>query len=89
VPRSRDVYISGGESHYTISCSGGNVYVNGRVKDTRSDGKCAQVKVQIGDQFHYSSRACPSGTTKYFSFSGPAALPTSGRTWSDPRPVST
>lgn len=73
-PNSRDVYISGGESHYTLSCSGGRIYVNGRVKDTRSDGKCVQVKVQIGSTFYYSNTACPSGEVEYFNFSGPGSV---------------
>ncbi|MDG4803195.1 hypothetical protein [Micromonospora sp. WMMD980] len=70
-PKTRDVYIPGGESHYTISCSGGSVYVDGRVKDTKSDGKCVQVKALINGSWNYSEKACPSGTTKYFSWSGP------------------
>ncbi len=65
----RDVYIPGAESHYTISCWNGYTYVDGRVRDTRSDGRCAQVKAQIGGQFFYSGRACPNGTTVYFNFS--------------------
>jgi hypothetical protein len=65
---TRDVYISGAESHYTITCSDGFAYVNGRVKDTRADGHCAQVKAQIGPTFFFSSNACPSGTVVYFSW---------------------
>ncbi|HEY0637397.1 MAG TPA: hypothetical protein VGD67_07105 [Pseudonocardiaceae bacterium] len=70
---SRDVYIPGGESHYTLTCSGGRIYVNGRVKDTRADGKCAQVKALINGTWYYSDRACPAGTTKYFSWDGPGS----------------
>jgi len=67
---SRDVYITGAESHYTLTCSGGYIYVDGRVKDTRADGKCAQVKALINGTWYYSARACPSGTTVYFSWHG-------------------
>lgn len=73
-PNSRDVFVPGGESHYTISCSGGRVYVNGRVKDTRADGKCAEVKAQFGSTFYFSGRACPAGTTRYFNWSGPGSI---------------
>ena len=65
-PKTRDVSISGGESHYTISCSGGNVYVSGWLKDTKADGKCVQVKAQIGSSTFYSNQACPSGEVEYF-----------------------
>lgn len=67
---ARDVYIGGAESHYTLNCSNGNIYVDGRVKDTRSDGRCARVKALINGVWHYSDRACPNGTTRYFSWSG-------------------
>lgn len=66
----RNVYIRGGESHYTLTCSGGNIYVNGRVTDTSADGKCVQVKALINGRWFESARACPKGTTKYFSWSG-------------------
>lgn len=68
----RDVFISGAESHYTITCVNGITYVNGRVRDTRADGKCAQVKAQIGATFHYSARACPKDDVDYFNWSGRA-----------------
>jgi len=64
----RDVYISGAESHYTITCSNGYTYVNGRVRDTRADGRCAQVKAQIGPTWFYSEAACPKDTVRYFSW---------------------
>jgi hypothetical protein len=67
-PATRDVYVRGAESHYTVSCSGGHVFVNGRVSDTLPFFGCAEVKVQIQNQF-YRTSTC--GGTKYFSFSGP------------------
>ena len=69
-PATRDVYINGGESHYTITCSGSRVYVNGRVKDTKSDGNCVQVKALIASTWYYSNQACPNGEVEYFSWSG-------------------
>jgi hypothetical protein len=64
----RHVTVPGGESWYTLTCSGGNIYVNGRVRDTRADGQCARVKALIAGHWFYSARACPSGTTVYFSW---------------------
>jgi hypothetical protein len=67
-PATRDVYTTGAESHYTVSCSGGHVFVNGRVIDTLPFFGCAEVKVQIQNRFFYQ-RSC-SGS-QYFNFSGP------------------
>ena len=69
-PATKDVYIGGGESHYTVTCSGSKVYVNGRVKDTSADGACIQVKALINGTWYYSNKACPSGEVEYFSWSG-------------------
>lgn len=65
-----DVYISGGESHYTVDCFGTTYRVSGYVKDTRADGKCAQVKAVFGSGTQYSPRACPKGTSRNFDLSG-------------------
>jgi hypothetical protein len=67
-PNSRDVYINGGESHYTLTCYSGKIYVDGRVTDTKADGYCMRVKALINGYWHYSERACPKGTTRYFSW---------------------
>ncbi len=67
-PAVRDVRVTGAESHYTVSCSRGQVFVSGRVKDTLPGFGCAEVKVQIQNRF-YTKRSC-SGT-KDFRYSGP------------------
>lgn len=48
----------------------GSIYVDGRVKDALSDGRCARVKALINGQWYYSEKACPNGTTKSFSWHG-------------------
>lgn len=66
---TRNVYIPGGESHYTISCDNyGHVIVDGWLKDTKADGKCVQVKAQLYGEYFYSPRACPKGDVKTFHF---------------------
>ncbi len=66
---SHSVTNEGAKSQYSITCSGGNVYVSGSVTDIDADGKCAQVKAQITATWFYSPKACPKGQTKYFSWS--------------------
>ncbi len=67
--------VRGGEAKWSLSCSGGRITISGWVKDTRADGKCAQVRVHLpnGD-VHYSGRACPEGNTKHFSWSARGAI---------------
>jgi hypothetical protein len=61
---------SGGEAAWTVECSGAKVYVDGWVKDTDADGKCAYVKAFIGTSGRREAKACPKGTTTKFHWSG-------------------
>jgi hypothetical protein len=66
-----DVYISGAEAHWTVTCSGGRVRMNGRVDDTRADGHCAEVKGVFSDHTSYA-RNCPAtNPPTYFDWTGP------------------
>lgn len=65
---------SGGHAHWQLSCSGGRITMSGYVVDDKADGLCAAVKGVFGDATHYSSRACPKGTRKDFSWSGPGSV---------------
>jgi hypothetical protein len=65
-----NVSIRGGQSHYSVDCFGATYRVSGWVKDTKPDGKCAQVRAVFGSGVKWSSRACPNGTRRDFSFSG-------------------
>jgi hypothetical protein len=70
---THDIEVPGGQAHYTECKSAtSNITVNGWVKDTRADGKCAQVYGYMAPEYYYfqSARACPKGTVKQFSFSG-------------------
>jgi hypothetical protein len=66
--------VPGGEAHWTkcINYSGlwTSVTVDGWVKDTRADGKCAQVKAIFNDgtDTDYSPKACPAGHKQSFSW---------------------
>ncbi len=68
-PKTRNVSVTGGRSSYTISCSGGNVYVDGRVYDTNADGHCVEVKTQINSSFYYD-KVCGEGNYRSFNHSG-------------------
>jgi hypothetical protein len=75
--KTYDVYVGPtsnrrGESHYSISCSGGKSTAAGWLKDTRADGKCIQVKVVWPDNgaTKFSKKACPEGEDETFSFTG-------------------
>lgn len=61
---------SGAEGHVTVSCQGGKITAQGWVKDTERDGQCAQVYGNVGNKKFESKRACPSGATEKFSFTG-------------------
>ncbi|QMW66604.1 hypothetical protein H4N58_01045 [Mumia sp. ZJ1417] len=70
---TRNVSVTGAQSHYTIWCSGGYANIDGWVKDTKADGKCAVVKIQASGETFYS-RACGNGQTEWFV--GESATPT-------------
>jgi hypothetical protein len=63
-----------GHAHWTLSCSGGRIYMDGYVVDDDADGLCAQVKGQFNDATYYSAKACPKGTRRDFHWSGPGSL---------------
>lgn len=55
--------VNGGEAAWTIICGGGNVRVDGWVKDTKADGKGAEVYGSWGDGANFGTvRAGGSGT---------------------------
>lgn len=63
--------IIGGKAHWTIDCVNGNAGISGWVEDTRSDGKCIQVKATWSNgTTKLSPRACPKGSKKSFELRG-------------------
>jgi hypothetical protein len=70
---THDIYVPGGEAHYTECKNTDNIiFLDGWVKDTRADGKCAQVYGYWVPSYYYfeTARACPKGTVKQISFAG-------------------
>ncbi|MEU0936356.1 MULTISPECIES: hypothetical protein [unclassified Embleya] len=70
-PETKDVHVNGAEAHWTVWCSGNRVYVDGYVKDTKADGKCAEVYGSVGSVQVNSANACPSGNKKTFAWNAP------------------
>ncbi|MEE1738715.1 hypothetical protein [Streptomyces sp. BE147] len=67
--KPQDVETSGAEAHWTFSCTSTSIYVTGWVKDTSSDGQCAEVYAffpSTGNTL-YSPKACPSGEVQNFN----------------------
>ena len=65
--------VTGGQASWSHSCSGGQIRVSGWVKDTKADGKCAQVKAVYSTGTQWSNKACPSPEIEYFDFVGPGS----------------
>ena len=72
-----DVFVTGGEAHWTITCSSAGATIDGFVIDTLADGRCAYVKafndVTGARVFSPDARACPSGTRTHFNGLAPGA----------------
>ena len=62
-----DVEVDGGEANWVVECTGGYLYIDGKVKDTKADGKCAYVKAFIHGG-REEARACPKNTTTFFTW---------------------
>jgi hypothetical protein len=70
----QDVTVPGAEAHWTECHNGGGTQVNGWVKDTNADGKCAQVYAEFSSGGRQESlRACPANNVKTFDFNEPGA----------------
>ncbi|MEU7060262.1 hypothetical protein [Streptomyces sp. NPDC046197] len=62
---------SGGEAAWTIECVGSRVVIDGWVRDTDADGKCAYVKAFApftDGATRKEAKACPKGTTTKFTW---------------------
>jgi hypothetical protein len=63
--------VTGGEAHWTITCSEAGATIDGVVIDTLADGKCAFVKAFSdktgGRVFSPDAKACPKGTRTHFN----------------------
>jgi hypothetical protein len=62
--------IGGAKAHWNIACVGNKITLAGWVEDTKKDGRCAYVKVNIGKDWWPPKKACPKGDKESFSYSG-------------------
>lgn len=61
--------VRGGEAGWSVRCvSSRTTIVNGWVKDTKADGKCAHVVIFFPDGNTKDVKACPKGTKREFSY---------------------
>ena len=66
------VTVPGGEARWTKCIGDGWTSVDGWVRDTREDGKCAEVFARFANGTpHTSNRACPSGDVERFNWKEP------------------
>ncbi len=66
------VTVPGGEARWTKCIGDGWTSVDGWVKDTGKDGKCAEVFARFANgTLHQSNRACPSGDVERFNWKEP------------------
>jgi len=69
----KDVSVRGAEAHWTECHNGRRTQVDGWVKDTRADGKCAEVYSMFSNgKTERSAKACPNGQVERFHFDQPA-----------------
>ena len=72
--RPQDVYVTGAEAHWTECHNGNRTRVDGWVKDTKADGKCARVRASFSNgETLYSGKACPRNNVKEFHLDQPAS----------------
>ncbi|GAB1539543.1 hypothetical protein NUACC21_22100 [Scytonema sp. NUACC21] len=67
-----NVTVVGGQASWSLSCSGNKITITGWVKDTKADGKCANVKAEGGGQYKNPlATACPKGKVTHFTWTVP------------------
>ncbi|GAA2436381.1 hypothetical protein [Streptomyces lavendulocolor] len=62
---------TGGEAAWSIECVGGRVVIDGWVRDTKADGKCAFVKAFAAftdGQSRKEAKACPKDSRTKFTW---------------------
>ncbi|MBM7774684.1 hypothetical protein JOD54_004888 [Actinokineospora baliensis] len=66
--KPKNPVTTGGEAAWTITCGGGKIRVQGWVKDTKADGKAAEVYGSWGDGANFGTvHAAPAGTRVDFN----------------------
>ncbi|MEU5655612.1 hypothetical protein ABZ802_08350 [Streptomyces sp. NPDC047737] len=64
----RTAKISGAEAAWSLTCTSTGVKLSGWLEDTRTDGRCAKVRIVGGNGTPESKEACGSGTREQFDF---------------------
>ncbi|MFD9288853.1 hypothetical protein ACFWBV_11195 [Streptomyces sp. NPDC060030] len=68
----RTAKINGAEAAWSLTCTGTGtgtgVKLSGWLEDTRTDGRCAKVRIVGGNGTPESKEACGSGTREQFDF---------------------
>ncbi|MFE7427400.1 hypothetical protein ACF1BP_29365 [Streptomyces sp. NPDC014735] len=64
---SKEAKIDGAQASWSLTCTNKGVRVSGWVEDTRTDGKCAVVRV-VGGGTQKTKKACSSGVREQFDF---------------------
>ncbi|MCX4966866.1 hypothetical protein OHA98_18895 [Streptomyces sp. NBC_00654] len=67
-PSSASPVIDGASAHWSLRCSGGDVTVAGWLQDTRTDGRCAKVRINAGNGEYKAKAACNSGVRNSFTY---------------------
>ena len=60
--------VNGGEAAWSLHCDSNTITIDGWVKDTEADGKCAAVKMIVGSTVKHSPRACPKNDKKTYTW---------------------
>ena len=63
--------VDGGEAAWLLSCNGSNITIDGWVKDTDADGKCAYLKATGNGRWMPQAKACPKGKKTFFRWTVP------------------
>lgn len=60
--------VDGGEAGWSLSCHGTTITIDGWVRDTDADGKCAYVKASGNGQSMPQAKACPKNEKTFFQW---------------------
>jgi hypothetical protein len=65
--------VNGGEAAWSLHCDGNKITIDGWVKDTKADGKCAYVKAFGSGQNMPQAKACPKNKVTFFRWTFPGS----------------
>ncbi|MGW9497407.1 hypothetical protein ACWG5P_23980 [Streptomyces prasinus] len=59
---SDSIFLDGAKAYYQECFEGGRTRVKGWVEDTKADGECAYLSVNMDNGYFNQWKACPKGT---------------------------